>query len=471
MSKNIVIIGAGPGGYVAAIRAAQLGNSVTLVEKENPGGTCLNWGCIPSKIMKASSELYSKTDHFEDFGIILTNKPEFSMEKLQEKKKKIVDIQINGIKSLLDHNNIKTVYGTAVFASENQIEINDKDNNNSKLNFDSLIIATGTEIKPLNGFEFDGENILSSNDLLSLTYIPESIAIIGGGIIGCEFASILSGLGTQVHIIEAEERILPIDNLDKEITKNLEREFKKKKIKIHKNSFAQIKEKDKNGFTIITKPKDSTSKEKEIKVSKIAVCTGRNPCTDSMGLETAGIETDDAGYIKTDENYETTCKNIFAIGDVLGPEYSMLAHTASFEGRICAEKISGDKFTSIDYSKIPSAIFTSPEIGFIGLTEESAAEKGYEPVKEKVLFRTSGKAMAIGEIAGEAIIIADKNTKIILGIHIIGPHASDLLGEAAVAVQKNTSFEELANIVHAHPTLSEVIMETGLKLSNMGLHG
>lgn len=471
MSKEICIIGGGPGGYVAAVRASQLGNKVTLIEKEELGGTCLNWGCIPSKIMKASSELFEKTNEFSEFGIELSAPVQFNMPKLQEKKKKIISTQIKGIDSILAHNNVTIIKGTAQIRSQNEVLVKSFDNTEAVISFDKLIIACGTKIKELKGLEFDHENILSSDDLLSLNYIPKSIAIIGGGIIGCEFASILQGLGSQVYLIEAQDRLLPIENIDKDISKALQREYKKKKIKIFTDSFASVKESNQEGFTLEITPKDQKKKTTLISCHKIAVCTGRIPDTKTLGLDNLEIKTNEAGWIKVDKNYETSTKNIYAIGDILGPDYSMLAHTASFEGRICAEKISGNNFTELDYEKIPGAVFTTPEIGCIGLTEEMAQQKGHEVLKEKVLFRTSGKAHAIGEIAGEASIIADKNTKVILGIHIIGPHASDLLGEASLAVQQEISTTQLSNTVHAHPTLSELIMEAGLKLSGLGIHG
>jgi dihydrolipoamide dehydrogenase len=469
--SQILVIGGGPGGYIAAIRASQFGNKVTVIEKEALGGTCLNYGCIPSKIFKSSSELFEKINHFDDFGIELNDSPKFNMNKLQIKKKKIIDIQKKGIESLLKHSNIEIVSGTAKISGKNSVTVKTHEGEEKEIYFDKLIIAAGTKTRELKGFEFDHENILSSDDLLDLNYIPESIAIVGGGIIGCEFGSILSSLGSKVFIIEAEERLLPVKNLHKDVSKNLEREFKKKKIKVFTKSFAKIKSKENQGFVIETIPADEKTKANEIICQKIAVCTGRVPLSSELGLENAGIKTDESGYIIVDENYETSCKNIYAIGDILGPDFSMLAHTAYFEGRICAEKISGSSFTKLDYSKIPSAVFTSPEIGFIGETEETAKEKGFETVTEKVLFRTSGKAHAMGEISGEAIIVADKNTKKILGVHIIGPNASDLCGESALMVQNNLSCEDLANSVHAHPTLSEVIMETGLKLSGINLHG
>lgn len=471
MTKKICVIGGGPGGYVAAIRSAQLGEKVTLIERENLGGTCLNWGCIPSKIMKASSELFEKTKSFMDFGIILNSTPDINMDKLQLKKKKIIEIQQKGIESLLEHNNVEMVKGNASFSGKNSIEVTLEDNTKKEIEFDKIIIAAGTKIKSLKGFEFDNKEILSSDDLLMLDYVPKSITIIGGGVIGCEFASILSGLGSEVSIIEASDRLLPIPNLDQDISKALAREFKKKKIKVFTDSFAEITEKNEDGFTISTIPKNPKKKGKEIKSSKIAVCTGRVSVSDELNLFNADVKTDEYGWIMVDDNYKTSNENIYAIGDILGPEFSMLAHTASFEGRVCSEKISGDNFTNFDYSKIPGAIFSSPEIGFIGHTIETAKEAGFEPVKEKVLFRTSGKAHAIDEIAGEAIVIGDKNSNEILGIHIIGAHASDLLGEASLAVQEKTDFKNLANSVHAHPTLSEIIMEAGLKLSGIGLHG
>lgn len=468
--SDIIIIGGGPGGYIAAIRASQLGNKVILIEKDSLGGTCLNQGCIPSKIFKASAELFKKTNDFDDFGIELTNSPKFNMAKLQNRKNKIINLQKKGLESLLKNNKIEIINGFASISGENSLNIK-TDTKEKEINFKKLIIAAGTKTKELKGFEFDHKNILSSNDLLKLDYIPESIAIIGGGIIGCEFASILSSLGAKVYLIEEKQRLLPIKNLHKDISKNLEREFKKQKIKVFTNSLAKIKENTDSGFIIETIPSNTKAKTNEISCKKIAVCTGRTPMTSKLKLDKADIKTNESGYIIVDENYETTCKNIYAIGDILGPDFSMLAHTAYFEGRICAEKISGNKFTKLDYSKIPSAIFTSPEIGFIGETEETAKEKGYKPFTEKVLFRTSGKAHSIGEISGEAILVADKNKNKILGAHLIGPNASDLCGEAALMVQNNLSYEELANSVHAHPTLSEIIMEAGLKLSGIKLHG
>jgi dihydrolipoyl dehydrogenase len=475
MNTNLTILGAGPGGYVAALKAASLGISVTLIEKENLGGTCLNYGCIPSKIMKNSSDLFTKAKNAGQFGVNITDDINFDMKELMSRKEKIVDTQRKGIEMLLKKNNVTLIWGKGYIKSKGQIDVLIEGGDTKEVFFDKLIIATGT--KPLNipAFPFDHKNILSSDDILRLDHIPESLTIVGGGVIGCEFAFILSSLGTKVTIVEAMTRLLPLPSVDESCSKVLQREMKKKKIKIITDRVVE-KAEGKNEKLLLTIGKSPfLNNEKEIapiaiETEKMAVCVGRTPLISEIGLENIGLKANKNGWIEVNDRLETDVEDVYAIGDILGPSKVMLAHVASHEAMIAVDNISG-KPNSMKYNAIPGAIFTSPEIGNVGLSEIQAMEKGIDIKSYSVNFRTLGKAQAIGEIAGEVKIIVENETEIILGVHIIGPHATDLIAEGTLAVEKRMTVSDIANTIHAHPTLSEVMSEVALKAKGNPLHG
>ena len=346
---------------------------------------------------------------------------------------------------------------------------------NEDILFDKLILATGTKPLDMQAFPFDHKNILSSNDLLTLNNIPESITIVGGGVIGCEFAFILSSLGSKVTIVEAMSRLLPLPSVDENCSKVLQREMKKRKIKILTDRIVESanQEGGKLSLTISKSPflkNDKEIAQQIIETEKMAVCVGRTPLASEIGLENIGLKTDERGWIGVNDNLETEVEGVYAIGDILGPSKVMLAHVASHEGMIAIDNIIG-KTNRMQYDAIPGAIFTSPEIGNVGLSESEAIKNGFDVKSFTVNFRTLGKAQAIGEIAGEAKVVVEEKTERILGVHIIGPHATDLIAEGTLAVTKKLTISDLAHTIHAHPTLAEIMSEVALKASGTPLHG
>ncbi len=476
MDKKVVVIGGGPGGYVAALRASALGGVVTLIEKENLGGTCLNWGCIPSKIMKNSADLFLKVLKADQFGIKIQGDITPDISTLMMKKDKILDVQRKGISSLLKNNDIQVIMGKAKIKSSGTIEINSK-NGIQEIQYDRLIIATGTQPLNVPDFPFDHKNIISSNDILQLDTIPESMVIVGGGVIGCEFAFIFSALGTKVTIVEAMSRLLPLPSVDKECSKLLLREMKKRKIKVLCDTIVKSAETEDNSVNIYLdvspftdNPKPKKLKINELKASKMTVCIGRSPLSKDLGVENLNLDLSEQGWIDVDDHLETTVKDVYAIGDILGPQKVMLAHVASHEGMIAAQNAMGQD-SAMDYNVIPSAIFTMPEIGTVGLSEAQAIEEGFDVEAFSVNFRTLGKAQAIDEISGMAKMIVDKGSGRILGVHLIGAHATDLIAEATLAIQKGLTAEEIAHTIHAHPTLAEIMGEVSLAAIGTPIHG
>lgn len=477
METRIIVIGGGPGGYVAAIRAAQLGAKVTLVEKEYLGGTCLNWGCIPSKIMKNSAEMLEKCQRADQFGIEVHGKVTLNISALMEKKTKIIETQRKGLAAMMKNHQVKIEQGVAKILSSRCVEISSKDGSKLQMSYDKLIIAAGA--KPLNvpAFPFDHNYILSSDDLLKISEIPPSIVIVGGGVIGCEFACIFSALGVEVTVVEAMSRFLPMPSVDQECSKVLIREMKKRKIKVLCDTIvtaAVIKGKklyiklDVSPFTDNLKPKKL--KHTEISAHKMAICIGRTSLAKDLGLENIALETSPQGWISTNEKLETSAQGVYAVGDILGPEKVMLAHVASREGMVAAQNAMG-KQSDMNYHVIPGAIFTMPEIGTVGLSEIEAVGKGFSVESFRTNFRTLGKAQAMGEFSGMAKMIIEKESKRVLGVHMIGAHATDLIAEAALAIQKKMTAEDIAITIHAHPTLAEIMGELSLKASGVPIHG
>jgi len=477
MSRKIMILGAGPGGYVAALRAARPGVAVTLVENDNVGGTCLNWGCIPSKILKSAADRLVDIKHAGLLGIKADPNPEVDMAALSTRKDKIIQVQRKGIETLLGHRGVNYLKGKGYIRADGIVDVAGADHSLQKVAYDRLIIATGSRPMDIPAFAFDGNRILSSNEALYLDRIPESIVIVGGGVIGCEFACILSSFGSKVTIVEALDRLLPLPSVDADCSKVLAREMKKRKIAFHVNRVVESIDSDSNLLKVKVAPSpfadNLKEKEKiplEIEAEKALVCIGRTANTDGLGLENIGVTTDERGWIIVDDTLQTAVDGVFAIGDVLGPSKIMLAHVASTEGMVAAENVLGGN-RRMDYAAVPGAVFTTPEVGNAGLSEAQARETGVAVRADTVLFRTVGKAQVIGEIAGQAKIVSDADSGRILGVHIIGPHASDLIAEGTLAIQNGLTVRQLAETIHAHPTLAEIMMETGFKALDRGLHG
>ncbi|MCG2709958.1 MAG: dihydrolipoyl dehydrogenase [Thermodesulfovibrionales bacterium] len=456
---RVAILGAGPGGYVAALKAAQLGAQVTVIEDIEVGGTCLNRGCIPTKALVASAEAYSKAKDMEEFGIELRGELIPNLQKINERKNKIVSVQVKGIRGLFKSWGVTLKEGRGALLSPKEIEVRGKDGSTEKIEAEKIIIATGSRPAQIPSFIFDGKNILSSDDALNLTEMPKSMLIIGAGVIGCEFACIYKELGADVTMVEMMPRA--VVTADMEISGLLEKELKKKKIKLYTNVKVEKVEVKEDGVHAFL------SDGKEIIAEKVLVSIGRALNSDGIGLENTGIQKGKRGEIPVNEKMETNVPDIYAIGDVTGTW--LLAHTASTQGIIAAKNIMG-RNENIDYSTVPTAIFTSPEIASVGLREHQAEEKGIKIRTGHFQFRGLGKAHAMGEIAGFVKVIADEATDKLIGMHIIGPHASDLIHEGAVAMKAGLKVRDIANTIHAHPTLSEGIMEASEDVHNEAVH-
>ena len=456
---RLTIIGAGPGGYVAALKAAQLNAQVTVIEDTEVGGTCLNRGCIPTKALVASAEALHKAKNIEEFGIEVTGDINPNLSKIMERKNKIVSTQVKGIRSLFKSWGINLIEGRGMILTPEKVEVQKKDNTTEIIETDKIIIATGSRPAQIPIFPFDGEHIMSSDDALNIKSIPKSLIIIGAGVIGCEFACIFKELGTEVTMVEMMPRAVSTE--DPEISEILEKELKKKKIKLMTGVRVERVEGQHDGIHVYL------ADGKELVAEKLLVSIGRSLNTENIGLEAVGIKKGTRGEVVVNEKMETNIEGIYAIGDVTGG--ILLAHTASKQGIVAACNACG-KEKKYDSSVVPAAIFTSPEIGSVGLREHQAEEKGINIKTGHFQFRALGKAHAMGEIAGMIKIVADANTDMVLGVHIIGPHASDLVHEGALAMKAGLTVKEVADMIHAHPTLAEGLMEAAEDVHGEAIH-
>jgi dihydrolipoamide dehydrogenase len=455
---RLAIIGSGPGGYVAAVRAAQLGAQVTIIEKYEVGGTCLNWGCIPTKALIASAEAINKARRLAEYGIVWSGEASPDILRIIERKDRIVSTQVKGIRSIFKFRGIRLVEGQGKLIAKDNIEIAKRDGTSERLEADKVIIATGSSPAALPMLPFDGETILSSDDALRLKALPGSLIIIGAGAIGCEFAYIFSEFGVDVTIVELLDRAVATE--DHEISEILEREFKKKRIRLITGVAVERVDKRSGAHVFLNNGKELTA-------DKLLVSVGRSFNTGDLGLEGIGIEKGAKGEIRVDNRLETNVRGVFAIGDVVGG--MMLAHVASMEGVVAASNACGVD-AAMDYSAVPAAIFTSPEIGSVGLREFQAKDRGLNIKIGRFQFRSLAKAHTMGDIAGIIKIVADADTGKVLGVHIIGPNASELVHEGALAIKAGLRAQEVAGMVHAHPTLSEGIMEAMADVNGDSIH-
>jgi len=467
---NLVVIGSGPGGYQAAIRAAQLGMNVAIVERDKPGGVCLNWGCIPSKAILKCAELYEYVKRSEDYGIKIQGHS-IDYSKVIEKSRKASSTLTQGVEFLFKKNRITHYKGIGSLIAKNRVGINE-DNKEKEIQAENILIATGSVPKTLPGLEIDGKLVMTSDEAIMSTEFPESIVIIGGGYIGAEFAYVYNSFGSKVTIVEMEPHLLP--GADTEIANELERSFKKAGIKILAGIKYNNIKKNNNSLEVIL---ENTSGKTltPIKASKLLVAVGRRPVANSaptslsfynkskdIGFKELNIELDEQGFIKTDGSFMTTCGNIYAIGDVIGPP--LLAHKASEEGIVAVEIMSGSKNSKVHYNRIPSCVYCQPEIASIGITEDNAKKQGLNYKIGKFPFRAAGKSVATGDVEGFVKIISDSKTGEILGAHIIGHGATELIAEIGVAQTLESTPLEIAITSHAHPTLSEAVMEAALSV-------
>jgi len=467
---DVVFLGAGPGGYVAAIRAAQLGLDVAVVEKDKVGGTCLQRGCIPSKSLLRSAEIYRNSKEGEEFGVIIDHIT-LNFTQVQERKRKVVEQLTKGIEFLFKKNNITLIegygriMGPSIFSPlSGTVSVEKPDGENEIVTGKNLIIATGSRPKSLPGLEIDGEYIMTSDEALEMTELPESIIIIGGGVIGMEWASMLRDFGVEVTVVEFLPRILPLE--DAEVSKDMTRSMKKRKIKIHTDTKVLPETvKIVDGHVEL----DAQKGEKIIHLSadKVLVSVGREAVIDQFGLENTEVKVEN-GVIQVNQFYQTSEPHIYAIGDVIGN--LQLAHVASHEGIIAVEHIAGKNPKPMDYLAVSKCTFTNPEVASVGLTEEEAKEKGYEVKTGKFQFRGIGKALIHGEVDGFIKLVADEKIGDLLGVHMIGPHVTDMISEAALAKVLDATPWEIAHTIHPHPTLSEAMMEAALDVDGKAIH-
>jgi len=460
---DLVILGGGSGGYVAAIRATQLGLKTAIIEKNLLGGTCLHKGCIPTKSILRSAELYATLKSKDEFGIIAEN-ISFDFLKIQERKQKIVEQLTKGIEFLMKKNKITVFSGYGKFISENTISVEIENGVIENIMGKNFIIATGSLPKLLPNMKVDGEYIMTSDDALEMSELPKSIIIIGGGVIGIEWASLLNDFGVDVTIIEYEDSLLPLE--DREISKELMRIFKKRKIKFYTKTKV-------NSETITIKNNNvSLQAEKDGEIidftaEKVLVSVGRIGNIKNIGLENINVSVE-KGYLKVNEFMQTNVKNIYAVGDVIGG--LQLAHVASHEGIIAVETIAEKNPKPLDYSTVAKCTYSRPEVANVGISEEEAKRAGYAIKVGKFNFRAIGKALIVGEVDGFVKIIVEEKTNKLLGVHMIGPHVTDLITEASLAKVLEITNWEIAHTIHPHPTLTEIMGEAALNVDNLAIH-
>ena len=456
-SFELVIIGAGPGGYVGAIRAAQLGMKTAVIERDTPGGVCLNIGCIPSKALIHQAEKYNAIADLERMGIKV-DRSEFDYKEVHKKSRLAAKKLSKGVEFLLNKNKVDYIKGEAVFEDRNTLLVNGE-----QIHGDHIIIATGSRPKQIPGFEIDEENVISSTGALMLEKLPEKMLILGSGAIGVEFSHIFNSFGVQVHLVEMLDTIIPTE--DRDISEELEKAFKKRKIKVYTSTKAAGYEKTENGLTVHLKDKDNN--EVTIVVDKILLAVGRSTNVENLGLEKIGVELERGNFIKVGDFYETSVKGVYAVGDVVSSP--LLAHVASKEAEIAVEHIAGKEVEKkLDPLMIPGAVYCEPEIGSFGLKEKDVQDQSV--IVSKFPYKAIGKATAVEQSEGFIKILTEEVTGKILGASLIGAQATELIHELLLAKDVELSTEKIASMIHAHPTLSEGLMEASRASQGWAIH-
>lgn len=466
MKYDLTIIGSGPGGYVAAIRAAQLGMKVALVERYNSlGGTCLNVGCIPSKALLDSSEHYHAAhSKFADHGIELKDL-KVNMPQMIKRKNEVVEQTVKGVQFLMNKNKVDVYYGHGTFTGKNTVKVAMNEGEDQVLESDKFIIATGS--KPITPamMNYDKKRVITSTEALNISKVPKRMVIVGGGVIGLELGSVFARLGTEVEVVEYQDRIIP--TMDKDCSKELMRALKKTGVKFHlKHAVVDVKATSRS--TTVTVEKRDTDKRFEIKADYCLIAIGRRPYTDNLGLEAAGVNLDDRGRVVVNDHLQTSAPNIYAIGDVI--KGAMLAHKAEEEGVFVAEYIAGQR-PHIDYNLIPGVVYTWPEVAAVGQTEEQLKEAGIAYKAGKFPFKALGRARASMDVEGMVKVLSHAETDEILGVHMVGPRTADMIAEAVALMEFRASAEDAARMSHAHPTYTEAFKEAALAATdNRALH-
>jgi dihydrolipoamide dehydrogenase len=464
-SFDVIFLGGGPAGYVGAIRCAQLGLSTAVVEREGLGGTCVLWGCIPAKALLESAAIATRLGHAADFGVVVGDvKTDYGVAM---KRSRAVSLQNSkGVEFLFKKNKVTYIKGTATLAGKNVVAVKTADGKDEKHDIKKgIVIATGSRVRglPQVGLALNKTTVLSSDEALILEKAPKSMVIVGAGAVGCEFADVFNAFGTQVTLVDVMPNILPLEDLDS--SKEVERAFKKRGITVATGAkISNVKvAKDSVSMTI-----EAGGEKKDIKCDVVLVAAGRAPNVEDIGLKEAGVQLTDRGFIKIDARMETSAKGIFAIGDVAGPP--MLAHKGEHEGVVLAELLAGKPGHGMDYDNIPNATYCHPEVASVGLTEQQCKEKKLDYKVGKFNFSANGRARTSGETEGFAKIIRDTKYGEILGAHIVGAHATEMIHEIVVARANEFTVEEIANAIHAHPTMSEAVMEAALDSLGKMIH-
>ncbi len=456
---NLVVIGTGPGGYVAAIRAGQLGLSTAVVEKDELGGTCLNWGCIPTKAWIVSAHLLEQIRRAKEFGIEV-GEPRVNWSWMLERKTKVVKQLTSGVKTLLQGRKVEILRGTATLEGPGRIRVAGADGGAQGLTADHIILATGASSWVPPGFALEGSRVVTSQEALELPQQPKRMAVLGGGVVGCEFACFFAALGTEVTLVEMLPRLVPAE--DDEIAATLEREMKKQKIAIHLGTKVEDRKDAPDGAMVLT-----LTGGKTVTVDTVLVATGRKPYTAKLGLDSVGVTPGDRGRIVVNDKLETGARGIRAIGDVT--DIRQLAHFASAQGKAAAELIAGHP-AQTNWRAVPAATFTSPEIASVGLTEREAREAGRQVKVGRFPFRAHGRNIADNETTGFVKLVGDAGTDQLLGAHIIGAKASEIIHECALAIAADLNLHDLAQAIHAHPTVTEALGEAAEDADGIAIH-
>jgi dihydrolipoamide dehydrogenase len=460
---EVLVIGAGPGGYVAAIRAAQHDLDVTLVEREAYGGTCLNHGCIPSKALISATDRAQRAREAEHMGVHAD--PAIDMQGMTAWKDEVVDQLTGGVEKLCKGNGVNLMEGTAEFASEDTVRVahGGEGQGSETVEFEHAIVATGSRPVEVPGFEFDGEHVLSSRDALAMESVPDELVVVGGGYIGMELSTVFAKAGSDVTVVEMLDEILP--GYEADVTRVVKGRAEELGIEFHTGERAQGWEPSGDGITVRTEDESGTVSEFGAETALVAV--GREPVTDTLSLEAAGLETAEDGTIPTDDRARTESERIYAVGDVAGEP--MLAHKAMTEGHVAADVIAGEP-AALDYQAVPAAVFTDPEIGTVGMTEAEAAEAGFEPAVGQLPLRANGRALTLGEDEGFVRVVADAESEFVLGAQIVAPEASESIAEVGLAIEMGATLEDLLGTIHTHPTLSEAVFEAAANARGEAIH-
>ncbi|MFW5937754.1 MAG: dihydrolipoyl dehydrogenase [Halanaeroarchaeum sp.] len=460
---ELAIVGAGSGGYVAAIRAGQLGLDVTLIEADAIGGVCLNYGCIPSKAFISATDVAHEAGHAEEMGVYAD--PEVQMDELKGWKDGVVDQLTGGVEKLCKSNGVNLVEGRAEFVDENTLRVahGGEGQGSESYEFENAIVATGSRPIEVPGFEFDGERVLSSRAVLDLETIPDSVVVVGAGYIGMELSTVLAKLGADVQVVEMLDEVLP--GYESDLVRPVKRRADDLDIEFSFGEAAADWEETDDGVAVTTETEDGEQSTYDAEMVVVAV--GREPVTDTLDLEAIGLEPNEDGILETDEQMRTDVENVFAVGDVAGEP--MLAHKASAEGLVAAEVAAGEP-AAFDHQAVPAVVFTDPEIGTVGMTEAEAEAAGFDPTVGKFRFGANGRALTTGHADGFVRIVADEDSGFILGAQIVGPEASELIAEMGLAVEMGATLEDVAGTIHTHPTLSESVMEAAEHALGHAIH-